>query len=110
LQHSVEFVGMALPITLVANHVFGLYGRMRRRHGGAEEARHLALSAAIVVVVLVAIYPFGRRPGAEFPPSVFLVGCMVATLGMGVLRINSRLFAWLRNERRDRAASLATRH
>jgi hypothetical protein len=82
--------------------------------GGAMAVRRkLAISHCLLQSsssVLVAIYPFGRRPGAEFPPSVFLVGCMVATLGMGVLRINSRLFAWLRNERRDWAASLATRH
>lgn len=103
LQHSFKFIGMALLITLVTNHIFGLYGRVWR-HAGAEEACQLVL-AAVVVGVLAAVYPLERRAGAEFPPSVFLVGCMFATLGMGIPRINSRLFAWLQEQRHGRAVS-----
>ena len=53
----------------VANHIFGLYGRMWR-HAGAEEARQLMLSAATVVVRpgrrstrSDARYGFEHRPG-----------------------------------------------
>ena len=91
---------MALVVTLVANHVFGLYGRMWR-HAGVEEARQLILSAAVVVCVLVALYPLGKRYGFEHVPvTVIVVGCMFATMGMGVLRFHSRLFAWQRGARR----------
>ncbi len=48
-----------MVLTLVANHIFGLYGRMWR-HAGAEEARQLVLSAATVVSLLIVAYPLGR--------------------------------------------------
>ncbi|HEV3282534.1 MAG TPA: nucleoside-diphosphate sugar epimerase/dehydratase [Acidimicrobiales bacterium] len=99
-QHLATFLVTALVVTLVANHVFGLYGRMWR-HAGVEEARQLILSAAVIVSVLVALYPLGK--GAQFervPLTVIVVGCMFATMGMGVLRFHSRLFAWQRGARR----------
>jgi FlaA1/EpsC-like NDP-sugar epimerase len=99
-QHLATFLVAALVVTLVANHVFGLYGRMWR-HAGVEEARQLILSAAVTVSVLVALYPLGK--GAQFervPLTVIVVGCMFATMGMGVLRFHSRLFAWQRGARR----------
>jgi FlaA1/EpsC-like NDP-sugar epimerase len=99
-QYLVAFLAAALIVTLVANHVFGLYGRMWR-HAGAEEARQLILSAAVVVSVLLIIYPLGRRSRFEhLPVTVIVVGCMFATLGMGLLRFHSRLFAWQRGARR----------
>jgi FlaA1/EpsC-like NDP-sugar epimerase len=99
-QYLVAFLAAALVVTLVANHVFGLYGRMWR-HAGAEEARQLILSAAVVVSVLLIIYPLGRRSRFEhLPVTVIVVGCMFATLGMGLLRFHSRLFAWQRGARR----------
>ena len=58
-QHFAPFLGVVMVITLVANHVFGLYGRMWR-HAGAEEARQLVLSAATVVSLLIVAYPLGR--------------------------------------------------
>ena len=96
----VAFLAIALVVTLVANHVFGLYGRMWR-HAGAEEARQLVLSAAVVVCVLVALYPLGNGLMFEHVPiTVIAVGCMFSTAGMGVLRFHSRLFAWQRGSRR----------
>src|SRR5271163_798317 len=51
-EHFAPFLGLALILTLIANHVYGLYGRMWR-HAGAEEARQLVLSAATVVSLLI---------------------------------------------------------
>ncbi len=99
-QHFAPFLGVVLVITLVANHVYGLYGRMWR-HAGAEEARQLVLSAATVVSLLIVAYPLGRMARVEHVPvAVIVVGCMFATAGMGVLRFHSRLFAWQRGSRR----------
>ncbi|MGB7050089.1 MAG: nucleoside-diphosphate sugar epimerase/dehydratase [Acidimicrobiales bacterium] len=99
-QHFLFFLLLALFLTLVANHVFGLYGRMWR-HAGAEEARQLVLAATVVVCILVSVYPLGRMAGVELVPViVIVVGCMFATMGMGVLRFHSRLFAWQRGSRR----------
>ncbi len=99
-QHLATFLVTALVVTLVANHVFGLYGRMWR-HAGVEEARQLIFSAAVTVAVLVAFYPLGKRAQFErVPMTVVFVGCMFATMGMGLLRFHSRLFAWQRGTRR----------
>ena len=99
-QHFSPFLGLVLVLTLVANHIFGLYGRMWR-HAGAEEARQLVLSAACVVSLLIVAYPLGRMAHVELVPvAVIVVGCMFATAGMGVLRFHSRLFAWQRGSRR----------
>jgi FlaA1/EpsC-like NDP-sugar epimerase len=89
-----------LAISLVANSIFGLYGRMWR-HAGAEEARQLLLSAAMILCILTIIYPFAKHLGLKYVPiTVLVVGCMFATAGMGVLRFHSRLFAWQRGSRR----------
>jgi FlaA1/EpsC-like NDP-sugar epimerase len=99
-QHFFTFVAIALVVTLIANNVFGLYGRMWR-HAGADEARQLVLSAAVVVCVLAAAYPYGHRFKLESVPLiVIVVGCMFTTAGMGLLRFHSRLFAWQRGSRR----------
>jgi FlaA1/EpsC-like NDP-sugar epimerase len=99
-QHFLSFLLLTLILTLVANHVFGLYGRMWR-HAGAEEARQLVLAATVVVCILVVFYPLARMVGLEMVPIiVIVVGCMFATMGMGVLRFHSRLFAWQRGSRR----------
>ncbi|MGD0391951.1 MAG: nucleoside-diphosphate sugar epimerase/dehydratase [Acidimicrobiales bacterium] len=99
-EHFLPFLGVVMVLTLVANHVYGLYGRMWR-HAGAEEARQLVLSAATVVSLLIVAYPLGRMARVELVPvAVIVVGCMFATAGMGLLRFHSRLFAWQRGSRR----------
>lgn len=99
-QHFAPFLGLVMVLTLVANHVYGLYGRMWR-HAGAEEARQLLLSSATVVSFLIVVYPLGRMARVEMVPgAVIVVGGMFATAGMGLLRFHSRLFAWQRGSRR----------
>ncbi len=99
-QGFTTFLFVAVIITLAANRVFGLYGRMWR-HAGADEARQLVLSASCVAGLLIVLYPL--RGGAHIrhvPLTVIVVGCMFATAGMGLLRFHSRLFAWQRGSRR----------
>jgi FlaA1/EpsC-like NDP-sugar epimerase len=99
-QHLAPFLGVVVVLTLIANHVYGLYGRMWR-HAGAEEARQLLLSSATVVSLLIVAYPLGRMARVEVVPgAVIVVGGMFATAGMGLLRFHSRLFAWQRGSRR----------
>ena len=99
-NHFAPFFGLALVITLVANHVFGLYGRMWR-HAGSEEARQLVVSAATTLVLLLLAYPVARMAKIEVVPvEVIVAGCIFSTMGMGLLRFHSRLFAWQRGSRR----------
>ncbi len=99
-QHFLEFLLVAIVVTIVCNRLFGLYGRMWR-HAGADEARQLMLSTAVTLCVLIAFWPAGRRLRIELvPPIVVVVGCMFSAAGMGVLRFHSRLFAWQRGSKR----------
>jgi FlaA1/EpsC-like NDP-sugar epimerase len=99
-EHFLEFLLVAIVVTLVCNRLFGLYGRMWR-HAGADEARQLMLSTAVTLCVLIAFWPVGRRLRIELvPPIVVVVGCMFSAGGMGVLRFHSRLFAWQRGSKR----------
>ena len=62
-QHFLEFLLVAIVVTIVCNRLFGLYGRMWR-HAGADEARQLMLSTAVV-----ALRPdrlLARRPSAPY--------------------------------------------
>ena len=99
-EHFLGFLMVAIIVTLACNRVFGLYGRMWR-HAGADEARQLTLSTAVTLCVLIAFWPVGRMLRIELvPPIVVGVGCMFAATGMGVLRFQSRLFAWQRGSKR----------
>src|SRR5580704_8231571 len=53
--HFALFVLIVVIVTLVCNHVYGLYGRMWR-HAGLEEARQIILSSGTVAVFLLVIY------------------------------------------------------
>jgi FlaA1/EpsC-like NDP-sugar epimerase len=94
------FVVLALGLHLVANNLFGLYGRMWR-HAGIEEARQILLASATALVVLLALYPLGRSLRFErVPLNVVMIGCLFVAAGAGALRFHSRLFAWQRGARR----------
>ncbi len=96
------FLVVAVAVQLLANHVFGLYGRMWR-HAGIEEARQIVLSSGTSLVILFALYPVGRATGVVrvVPLIVVLVGGVFGTMAMGALRFHSRLFAWQRGSRRS---------
>ncbi len=98
--HFVEFLMVAVVVTVSCNRLFGLYGRMWR-HAGADEARQLILSVATSLCVLIAFWPIGSTLRIELvPPIVVIVGAMFAGAGMGLLRFHSRLFAWQRGSKR----------
>jgi len=98
--HFFEFLTVAVMVTIVCNKLFGLYGRMWR-HAGADEARQLLLSVSTTLCVLIAFWPAGSALHVRFvPPFVVVVGCMFAAAGMGIIRFQSRLFAWQRGSKR----------
>jgi len=99
-QHFSMFLVLALFVHLVANWVFGLYGRIWR-YAGIEEARQVLLSAVTSLIVLTAFRPLWRYIDLErVPLRVVFVGCAFVTMAMGALRFHSRLFAWQRGTHR----------
>jgi FlaA1/EpsC-like NDP-sugar epimerase len=99
-RHFLVFVLVALALQLAANHFFGLYRRMWR-HAGIEEVRQILLASACTLTVLLALYPARRALDFELVPlNVVVIGSLILTAGLGVLRFHSRLFAWQRGARR----------
>lgn len=98
--HFAEFLMMAILVTVASNRLFGLYGRIWR-HAGSDEARQLVVSAASSVTLLLVFWTAMHSLGVStVPPAVIVIGCMFATIGMGVIRFHSRLFAWQRGTKR----------
>jgi len=97
--HFGLFVLIVMIVTLVCNQIYGLYGRMWR-HAGLEEARQMILSSGTVAVVLLVIYMAIQLFGYQVVhPEVLVVGLILATLGMSLIRFQSRIFAWQRGSR-----------
>jgi FlaA1/EpsC-like NDP-sugar epimerase len=97
--HFGLFVVIVMIVTLVCNQVYGLYGRMWR-HAGLEEARQIILSSGTVAVALLLIYAAIQLAGYQVVhPEVVLIGLILATLGMSLIRFQSRIFAWQRGSR-----------
>ena len=98
-QHFALFLAAAVIVALTANHLFGLYERMWR-HAGAQEASQLCLAALATMAILLAFDLIWRMYSPELVPvSVVVVGCLFSTIGMGIIRFHSRLFAWQRGSR-----------
>jgi hypothetical protein len=97
--HFELFVLMVIIVTLVCNQIYGLYGRMWR-HAGLEEARQMILSSGTVAAVLIVIYAGIQLAGYQVVhPQVVVFGLILATLGMSLIRFQSRIFAWQRGSR-----------
>ncbi len=97
--HFESFVLLVMIVTLVCNQIYGLYGRMWR-HAGLEEARQMILSSGTVAAALVVIYPLIRLAGYQVVHTqVIVFGLILATLGMSLIRFQSRIFAWQRGSR-----------
>ena len=97
--HFALFLLIVIVLTLVCNQTFGLYGRMWR-HAGLEEARQIILSSGTVAVVLLVISLTIQFAGFQVVhASVVLIGLILATLGMSLIRFQSRIFAWQRGAR-----------
>jgi FlaA1/EpsC-like NDP-sugar epimerase len=97
--HFALFLLVVVAVTLVCNRVYGLYGRMWQ-HAGLEEARQMIFSTATVAAVLLVLDSILMLTGHSLEPfSVLLVGVVLATVGMGLIRFHSRIFAWQRGSR-----------
>jgi FlaA1/EpsC-like NDP-sugar epimerase len=104
-KHISKFVVIALVVTMIVNQLLGLYGQ-RPRDTWADKARRLAFSGAIVLSVLATVYPLGRRlPFEQVPISVVIAGCVLATSGMGIVRMSLRLVAWILEQGHSGAAA-----
>lgn len=97
--HFALFVLIVMVVTLICNEIYGLYGRMWR-HAGLEEARQIILSSGTVAVFLLVIYAIVQLAGYQVVhPEVLVIGLILATLGMSLIRFQSRIFAWQRGSR-----------
>jgi FlaA1/EpsC-like NDP-sugar epimerase len=92
--HSFElFLPVACVVQILATLACGGYGRAWR-HASIDEARRLLLAGGITLVVLFAV--FGWRDN-RFPLSVIVSGPLLATFLFGLVRFQSRLFAFRRS-------------
>ena len=87
------FLPVAMVVHLIANRVWRTYGHMWE-HASVEEARRLLLAGVSSEIALLAIFVWPTR--YRLPLSVLLVGPLLATIVMGALRFQSRLFAFRR--------------
>lgn len=93
------FLPLALLLHLSANFLFGLYGQMWE-YAGIKEARRVVMSGITGAVMLgVGWVIFGPYP---LPRSVLLAGIVLVLIGSGVLRFQSRLFAFHRRSAKER--------
>jgi FlaA1/EpsC-like NDP-sugar epimerase len=97
--HFALFVLIVMLVTLVCNQIYGLYGRMWR-HAGLEEARQIILSSGTVAIILLVIYTAIQIAGYQVVHAeVVIIGLILTTLGMSLIRFQSRIFAWQRGDR-----------
>ncbi len=87
------FVPIACMVQVLATLACGGYGRTWR-HASIDEARRLLMASAVTLAVLLAI--FGLRDN-RFPLSVVVSGPFLATFLFGLVRFQSRLFAFRRS-------------
>ncbi len=100
--HFGLFVLIVMVVTLVCNQIFGLYGRMWR-HAGLEEARQIILSSGTVAIFLLVIYSAIQIAGYQVVHAeVVIIGLILTTLGMSLIRFQSRIFAWQTRRPRQR--------
>ena len=91
------FLVIAAAVHLGCNVAFGLYAEMWR-HASINEARRVLAAglSATVLLVVVMLIERGRTP-----ISVPLIGGLLATACIGILRFQSRLFALRRRSEGD---------
>lgn len=90
---------MVLPgaalLYLLVNQLFGLYGQMWR-YASILEARRVLLAGITSGVLLVASGELFRNGTRPLPLSVLILGAILAPMGFGTIRFQSRLFAFRR--------------
>jgi FlaA1/EpsC-like NDP-sugar epimerase len=95
----VRYLPVAVIVHLVANRLAGLYGPVWQ-HASIYEAQRILLAGGVVTIGLSWWMLIDR----QLPLSVALTGGVIATGLMGVLRFQSRLFAFHRGRRTDACA------
>lgn len=103
LDQFLGFLPLALLVHLAANWAWGLYGQMWR-HASVQEARRILLAGGSATVLLTTLVLQGPR--REVPLSVLLLGGLLASIFVGGLRFQSRLFAFRRHGDRGNATRL----
>jgi FlaA1/EpsC-like NDP-sugar epimerase len=99
VERMFEFLPIVVAIHLAANLGWGLYGQIWR-HASAAEARRVVLAGLTAGAAIFVINPLREFP---VPRSVALFGAVVATMFIGLVRFQHRLFGWRRKI--DRTAS-----
>jgi FlaA1/EpsC-like NDP-sugar epimerase len=86
------FLPVACAVQVLATWAFGCYGRSWR-HASIDEARRLLSAGLTTMVVLVAAFSWGDE---RVPFTVVFAGPVLVTLLYGLVRFQSRLFAFRR--------------
>ena len=86
------FLPVACAIQILATWGFGCYGRSWR-HASIDEARRLLSAGVVTMALLVAIFSWGTE---RVPLTVLIAGPIVVTFLFGLVRFQSRLFAFRR--------------
>lgn len=84
-----RFVPLAVATHLAANWMWQLYGQIWK-HASVQEARRVLLAGALSIAILLVPMAVGVP---TMPRSVVVLGGIIATLLMGAVRFQSRLFA-----------------
>jgi len=87
------FLPVAVMLTVLATGLWGGYGRTWQ-HASVDEARRVALAAVCVGVIIVPVFSPGTP---NVPLLVLVVGPVVVMVLQGLIRFQSRLFAFRRN-------------
>jgi FlaA1/EpsC-like NDP-sugar epimerase len=87
------FLPIACLVSLAANGLFGCYGRTWR-HASIDEALRLLGAGAVTGIVLLGSFLWGTE---RVPLTVLVAGPILATFLFGMLRFQSRLFAYRRS-------------
>jgi FlaA1/EpsC-like NDP-sugar epimerase len=86
------FLPIAALVSLTANGMFGCYG-CSWRHASIDEALRLLGAGLSTAVLLIAAFVWGTE---RVPLTVLVAGPIIATFLFGMLRFQSRLFAYRR--------------
>jgi FlaA1/EpsC-like NDP-sugar epimerase len=87
------FLPITCIISLGANAAFGCYGRTWR-HASIDEAMRLLGAGLVTGIILVGAFVWGSE---RVPLTVLVAGPILATFLFGMLRFQSRLFAYHRS-------------
>ena len=92
-----RFIPLAVLVHLLANSWAGLYGKVWFQ-ASVDEARRVVRGTMLAAVVMLTAFVILSRP---VPASVVVLGASLAPLLVGLLRFQSRLFAFRRNTPHD---------